>query len=277
MEISLCNDGKCPLNRQGITHKNHELIENKPVKNPCNDPRCAMNRMGMKHEIHDLDLKDAKYEKKKVTINHSENKKTKHDTDRHKCSKCEGTFDRIDLWINSDNPKEFTCRNCKLKSRIEKQKSFESDFRNFRKRQDYVPQEDTFQSSQSRISDIEFDEIIQEFEQAHWSEISSAESQKHQRYIESLFKREFYQRRLNKNKKSYQNSQQTNFEDESDLAIHYNLLEVSENASDKEIKDAYRRLILKWHPDKNPNESKYAEKMLISIKIAYEKIMKSRS
>lgn len=276
MEISLCNDGKCPLNRQGITHENHELIENKPVKNPCNDPRCAMNRMGMKHEIHDLDLKDAKYEKKNVTINHSENKKTKHDTGRHKCSKCEETFDRIDLWINSDNPKEFTCRNCKLKSRIEKQKSFKSDFRNFRKRQDYVPQEDTFQSSQSRISDIEFDEIIQEFEQAHWSEISSAESQKHQRYIESLFKREFYQRRQQK-QKNYQNSQQTTFEDESDLAIYYNLLEVSENTSDKEIKDAYRRLILKWHPDKNPNEPKYAEKMLISIKIAYEKIMKSRS
>ncbi len=51
--MSLCNDPKCPLNRQGVTHEIHELIENRPVKNPCNDPRCAMNRMGMKHEIHD--------------------------------------------------------------------------------------------------------------------------------------------------------------------------------------------------------------------------------
>ena len=51
--MSNCNDPKCPLNRQGVSHENHESIENKPVKNPCNDPRCAMNRMGMRHEIHD--------------------------------------------------------------------------------------------------------------------------------------------------------------------------------------------------------------------------------
>ena len=48
-----CNDPKCSLNRQGISHEIHELIENRPVKNPCNDPRCAMNRMGMRHEVHD--------------------------------------------------------------------------------------------------------------------------------------------------------------------------------------------------------------------------------
>lgn len=180
------------------------------------------------------------------------------------------------MWRNPENPDEYTCRRCRAKSRIAKQKSFESDFRNFRNRQDYVPQEEGFQTNQSRISDKEFDEIIQEFEQAHWSEISSAESQKHQRYIESLFKREFFQRKQNKYKKTNQQTHQT-FEEESDLAIHYNLLEVSENASDKEIKEAYRRLVLKWHPDKNPNEPKYAEKMLISIKIAYEKIMKNRN
>lgn len=50
--MSDCNDPKCPLNRQGVPHENHESIKNKPVKNPCNDPRCAMNRMGMRHETH---------------------------------------------------------------------------------------------------------------------------------------------------------------------------------------------------------------------------------
>ena len=50
-----CDDGKCPLNRQGITHETHELIEGRLVKNPCNDARCAMNRMGIKHNNHDID------------------------------------------------------------------------------------------------------------------------------------------------------------------------------------------------------------------------------
>lgn len=217
-----------------------------------------------------------KYGEREIIKKNTENKKNQADIDIHKCSKCKGTFSRIDLWRDSENPESFTCRNCKSKSRIKKQKSFQSDFRNFRKRQDYVPQEYIFQASQSRISDAEFDVIIQEFEQAHWSEISSKESKTHQRYIELLFKREFYQRQ-NKYKKSYQNKEQKTFYYNSDIVMYYNLLEVSESATDKELKDAYRRLILKWHPDKNPNEPKYAEKMLISIKIAYEKIMKSRN
>ena len=190
------------------------------------------------------------------------------------CSNCKGSFDRIDLWPHPENSDGFICRNCQTTRRLKKVKSFESNFRRFRKRQDYVPQEETFQTNQFRISDDEFDEIIQEFEQAHWTNISTDESQTHQRYIESLFKREFWQRSQNKYKKSYQKTQQT-FK-ESDIGIHYSLLGVLENSTDAQIKDAYRRLILKWHPDKNPNEPKYAEKMLISIKIAFDKIMKSR-
>ena len=54
--MNICDDGKCPLNRQGVPHETHELIESRPVKNPCNDPRCAMNRMGIRHDIHDESL-----------------------------------------------------------------------------------------------------------------------------------------------------------------------------------------------------------------------------
>ena len=190
------------------------------------------------------------------------------------CSYCKKSFDRIDLWPHSGNSDKFICRGCQTDRRLKKQKSFESHFRRFKERQDYVPQEDTFQTNQFRISDDEFDEIIQEFEQAHWTNISTEESQTHQRYIESLFKREFWHRNQNKYKKNHQKASQI-FE-EPDIAIYYSLLGVSENSTDRQIKDAYRRLVLKWHPDKNPNEPKYAEKMLISIKIAFDKIMKSR-
>jgi len=77
------------------------------------------------------------------------------------CSNCKRSFDRIDLWPHPENSDGFICRNCQTTRRLKKEKSFESDFRRFRERQDYVPQEETCHTSQSRISDDEFDEIIE--------------------------------------------------------------------------------------------------------------------
>jgi DnaJ-class molecular chaperone len=48
----------------------------------------------------------------------------------------------------------------------------------------------------------------------------------------------------------------------------YDILEVSPNATKDEIKKAYRRLVLKYHPDKN--KSKDAEEKFIDIKNAYD-------
>ena len=51
---------------------------------------------------------------------------------------------------------------------------------------------------------------------------------------------------------------------------HYDILEVPRNASSDEIKKAYRRLALQFHPDKNPNNREQAEEKFKKIAKAYE-------
>ncbi|MCK5888801.1 MAG: molecular chaperone DnaJ [Methylococcales bacterium] len=50
----------------------------------------------------------------------------------------------------------------------------------------------------------------------------------------------------------------------------YKLLGVEKNASDAEIKKAYRRMAMKFHPDRNTDAPKKAEEKFKSIKEAYE-------
>jgi len=51
----------------------------------------------------------------------------------------------------------------------------------------------------------------------------------------------------------------------------YEVLGVSRNASEDEIKKAYRRLAKKYHPDLNPDDEN-AAKMMREINAAYEQI-----
>ncbi|KAF7457058.1 putative heat shock protein DNAJue Pfj4 [Cryptosporidium felis] len=51
---------------------------------------------------------------------------------------------------------------------------------------------------------------------------------------------------------------------------YYDILEVKKDASTSEIKKSYRRLALKWHPDKNPDNRTEAEEMFKKIAEAYE-------
>ncbi|MEX0895839.1 MAG: DnaJ C-terminal domain-containing protein [Patescibacteria group bacterium] len=51
---------------------------------------------------------------------------------------------------------------------------------------------------------------------------------------------------------------------------YYDILEVKKSASDAEIKSAYRKAALKWHPDKNPDNKAEAETKFKEINEAYQ-------
>ncbi|KAK4474564.1 hypothetical protein MN116_001707 [Schistosoma mekongi] len=51
---------------------------------------------------------------------------------------------------------------------------------------------------------------------------------------------------------------------------YYKVLGLTQTATDEEVRRAYRRLALKWHPDKNPTNLTEAEKKFKEISAAYE-------
>ncbi|XP_056280034.1 dnaJ homolog subfamily B member 2 [Pseudoliparis swirei] len=54
------------------------------------------------------------------------------------------------------------------------------------------------------------------------------------------------------------------------MVDHYNVLGVSKTASQDDIKKEYRKLALKWHPDKNPDNKEEAERKFKELSEAYE-------
>uniref|UniRef100_A0A453EJV0 J domain-containing protein n=1 Tax=Aegilops tauschii subsp. strangulata TaxID=200361 RepID=A0A453EJV0_AEGTS len=51
---------------------------------------------------------------------------------------------------------------------------------------------------------------------------------------------------------------------------YYKVLGVNRGASDDDLKKAYRKLAMRWHPDKNPTTKKEAEAKFKQISEAYE-------
>jgi len=51
---------------------------------------------------------------------------------------------------------------------------------------------------------------------------------------------------------------------------HYSILGVPRSAGPDEVRKAYNKLAMKWHPDKNPSDTVKAELVFMAIKDAYE-------
>ncbi|PNH12870.1 DnaJ subfamily B member 6-A [Tetrabaena socialis] len=58
-------------------------------------------------------------------------------------------------------------------------------------------------------------------------------------------------------------------------AQDYDILEVALGASKLEVKKAYRRLAMMWHPDKHPDNPDEAKAKFQQIQKAYESLMSS--
>ncbi|MFS7934425.1 putative DnaJ domain, Chaperone J-domain superfamily [Helianthus anomalus] len=54
---------------------------------------------------------------------------------------------------------------------------------------------------------------------------------------------------------------------------YYNILNVTRTVNDDDLKKAYKKLAMKWHPDKNPNNKEEAQATFIRISQAYKVIM----
>lgn len=60
-------------------------------------------------------------------------------------------------------------------------------------------------------------------------------------------------------------------EDDEQMGVdYYKVLQVDRNAKDEDLKKAYRKLAMKWHPDKNPTNKKEAEAKFKQISEAYD-------
>ncbi|MCH7649411.1 MAG: J domain-containing protein [Thaumarchaeota archaeon] len=165
--------------------------------------------------------------------------------------------------MNSDYRKAY------LRKREGRKKKQKSKLANFRERDDYVSEDfENIRRDPNRISDEEFDGLIEEFEVAGWSETRTGEEYKtHENYVNFLLSLEF-RKRLGEIPR--EEVKQERIFIQTDAKSFYDVLGIKQGATQTEIKGAYHKLVKKWHPDKSKDEPIFSNRMFILIKEAYE-------
>ena len=89
-------------------------------------------------------------------------------------------------------------------------------------------------------------------------------------------KDEYYAAKREKNAREDDTEETMEADETNSLKNYYTILDLNENATSTEIKDAYRILAKQWHPDKHTSlEGKqFAEVRMKEINQAYEKLRK---
>ena len=156
--------------------------------------------------------------------------------------------------------------------RKEKQENFYWKY--FRRNSSYIhPEWHGNKPSEDRLSDEELDVLVDEYLSGMYNSDENYEETTTFRHLSYLFITEFAKRReaqsrftedsQTKDKKARRGKRKITEEDLE--GTHYDLLQISMDASLKEIKEAYKELILKWHPDRHQKNPKLAEKMSIAL------------
>ena len=92
--------------------------------------------------------------------------------------------------------------------------------------------------------------------------------------------KDYYEKSMKRQQKRQQQKQQQQSEQQEQQQInnteYYNILEISQDADSTTIKKAYRKLAMKWHPDKNPNNVIEAQTKFQKILEVYNVLFDSK-
>jgi DnaJ like chaperone protein len=107
--------------------------------------------------------------------------------------------------------------------------------------------------------------------------VSAADNENHPNEVEQIKRIATY---MNINSYDFESIQSMFFSKGSNSEKWYTILGISKDATDTEVKKAYRKMAVKYHPDKligvSDDIKKLAEEKFLVVKESYEQIMKGR-